>query len=127
MLYVFCSGLEEMGAKPGRMAVALIITSSWLAGNLFSFLVNRRDITFSSAGCSGIVLGCLCSYLILNPTESHLVIPFIKPVPNMYTILIYLLLILLYSLKYSKGKVDYSMHLGGAVGGALTTLVLCLT
>ncbi len=122
MFYVFCSGLEESMPEPGRFGVLAIVGSSLLCGHLLSLFLYRRDITYSCAGASAIVFGCLCSFLIFNPFEKHLSIPMTGAIPNIYTALCYLAVMLIYSRKFNEGKVDYSIHLGGSVGGLLTTI-----
>lgn len=67
MLYVYCSGLEESGPHPRRLTLALTIISSLLMGHLASLFIYRKDMTYSSAGASGVAIGCMCSYLILHP------------------------------------------------------------
>ena len=124
MLYVFCSGLEESVSGPGRLSLLLIIGNSLLAGHLLSLIVYRRDITYSCAGASGIAIGCMCSYLILHPFENHVSIPLMGTIPNIYAAAGYLALLLMYSRKFNGGKIDYSVHVGGGLGGSLTTILM---
>lgn len=124
MLYIFCSGLEESVSWPGRISLLLIIGSSLLAGHLLSLMIYRRDIAYSCAGASGIVLGCMVSYMIVHPFKSHLSFPLIGTIPNIYATAGYLFLTLIYSRKFNRGKIDYGVHIGGAIGGSLSTLLV---
>lgn len=124
MLYIFCSGLEESFPRPGRLGLLLIIGNSLLAGHLLSLIVYRRDITYSCAGSSGVIIGCMVSYMIFHPFENHLSFPLIGTIPNIYATVAYLALILIYSRKFNGGKIDYSVHVGGGLGGSLTTVLM---
>ena len=124
MLYIFCSGLEESASGLGRLSLMLIIGSSLLVGHLLSLIIYRRNITYSCAGASGIVIGCMFSYMILHPFKNHLSFPLIGTIPNIYATAGYLALTLFYSRKFNKGKIDYGVHIGGAVGGSLITILL---
>lgn len=124
MLNVFCSGLEEAVAGPGWLALCLIIFNSLVAGNMLSLLVYRRDLRYSCAGASAIAIGCMLSYMIFQPFESHVAIPMIGTIPNIYTAVGYLVLLLAYSRKFNGEKIDFYTHVGGAFGGLITTLVM---
>lgn len=124
VLYVFCSGMEESITRPGRLAILLVVFNSLVGGHLLSLINNWRDITYSTAGASAITIGCMCSFFILHPMENHVTMPFIGTVPNVYAAGGYLVLMLIYSRKLNKGKIDYSLHLGGGIGGSLTALVM---
>ncbi len=124
MLYVFCSGLEESASGPGRLGLLIIMGASLLAGHLLSVIAHRRDIAYSGAGASGIAIGCMCSYFIFHPLKSHVSIPLIDSIPNVYAAAGYLALMLLYSRKNNGGKIDYSVHVGGGIGGAAVSLLL---
>jgi len=124
MLYVFCSGIEESAPGSGQLTLLLTIGASLLSGGLLSLFVYRSDITYSSAGASGIAIGCMCSYFILHPFENHVSIPFIKNIPNVYAAAVYLILMLFYSKKSNGGKIDYSVHVGGGLGGSITAVMI---
>lgn len=124
MLYVFCSGIEEMQTGPGRSGLLLIAGSGLLGGSLFTLWINRKMINYSTTGASGIVFGTLCSYLVLNPYQIHLHLPVIGGVPDVYIAVGYLAILVIYSQKYKAMKIDYFIHIGGAIGGLLTTFGL---
>ena len=124
MFFVFCSGLEEAQGGPGLSGLLAIAGSSLLGGHLLSLWIYRKDLNYSSAGASAIVFGFLCSFLIFHPHEKHLFIPGIGSVPNIYTAIGYLAVMVIYSKKYNEGRVDYGIHVGGGIAGALTTLLM---
>ncbi len=124
MFYVFCTGLEESMPRSERLPLLLIIISSLLGGNLLSLIVYRRDVKYSCAGASGMVIGCLCSYMIFHPFENHLSIPFMNNIPNIYSAAGFLVIMLMYSRKFNRGEIDYSVHIGGGIGGIVTTVLM---
>lgn len=123
MLYVYCSGLEESGPGP-RITLVIAIVSSLLAGHLLSQFIYRKDITYSSAGASGVAIGCMCSYLILHPFENHVSLPFVDNIPNIFSAVGYLFIIMFYNRKFNRGKIDYSIHVGGGLGGAAASIIM---
>lgn len=124
MLYVFCTGLEESIPRIEQLAILLIIIGSLVAGNFLSLIVNRRDVAYSCAGASGIVIGCISSYMIFHPFEKHLSIPLMADIPNIYSAAGFLIIMLLYSRKFNRGKIDYSVHVGGGIGGIVATALM---
>ncbi len=122
MLYVYCSGIEESDLEPSVLTLSVVVLNSLFAGHLLSLIINRHDIAYCSAGASGVAIGCMCSYLILNPFGNHFSLPFANNIPNIYSAAFYLVLMLFYSRKFSGGKIDYGVHFGGGIGGAATSV-----
>lgn len=124
LLYVFCTGIEESIPRSERFHLFLIIINSLLGGNLLSFIVYRRNVEYSSAGASGIVIGCISSYMIFHPFDKHLSIPLLDEIPNIYSMPAFLIIMLAYSKKFNRGEIDYSVHFGGGFGGIVTTVLM---
>lgn len=124
MFFVFCSGLEETKPGPGFPGLLIIAGGSLLGGHLLSLWLYRNDLNYSCAGASAIVFGFLCGFLIFHAFEKHLFIPGVGSIPNIYTAIGYLAVMLFYSKKYNDGKVDYSIHVGGGIAGVITTLIM---
>jgi len=124
IFYVFCSGLEEARPGPGLSGLVAIGGGRRLGGHLLSLWLYRKDFNYSCAGASGVIFGFLCSFLFIYSQERHLIIPGIGAIPNIFTAIGYLAVMLIYSMKYNDGKVDYSIHVGGGIGGVVTTLLM---
>lgn len=124
MFFVFCSGLEEAQPGPELWGILAIAGGSLLGGHLLSLWLYSKDLNYSCAGASALVFGLLCSFLIFHPFEKHLFIPGLGAIPNIYTAIGYLAVMLIYSMKYNDGKVDYGIHVGGGIAGVATTTVM---
>lgn len=124
MIYVFLSGIEETTMGTARISVIIIIVNSLVCGSLLSLYFYRKNIDYSSVGASSIVFGCLCSFLMLKPFENHLFLPLAGAIPNIYTSIVYVAIMLIYSRRLDKGKIDYSVHFGGGLGGLITTILI---
>lgn len=123
MLYVYCSGLEESDSGL-QLTLLLIIVNSLLAGHLMSLIVYRKNIKYSCAGASGIAIGCMCGYLILHPLKNHVSLPFMGTIPNIYSAAAYLAILLIYNRRFNDGKIDYGVHIGGGLGGSITSILM---
>ena len=102
----------------------IIFFSSLLCGHLLPLLIHRKDISYSSAGASGAIFGCMCSYLLFHPYDSLLSIPLLGAIPNIYTVIGYMAVLLILSKKFNHGSIDYSIHLGGGAGGLLPAMIM---
>ena len=124
MLFIFCSGLEESTSGSGKAPVIIIFFSSLLCGHLLPLIIHRKDLSYSSAGASGAIFGCMCSYLLFHPYDSLLSIPLLGAIPNIYTVIGYMAVLLILSKKFNHGSIDYSIHLGGGAGGLLPAMIM---
>ena len=128
MLYLGCASLEEMLKKNspfGSLQFLFIYLSGWLSGTLYSAVRHRNDFNFSSAGCSGSILGCLFGFILLEPDHIAFYLPGIGAVKNVFGGLIYIALLLWHQKKRkNQGTANHELHFFGALGGTLATLVL---
>jgi membrane associated rhomboid family serine protease len=126
MYLVFCVALENQLIAQGiigEIKFLAIYGSSLLAGGLFITVRHYRDLSYSNVGASGTIMGCMFSCMILNPKMTLLFIPGIGGINNMYSVLIYMVFLAVYSKR--TGAVNQELHFAGALGGILATLLLC--
>lgn len=126
-LFAVGSQLEEYLRSVNTMGsfwFAVIYLCSCVCGTFFTFLRHRKDIEFSSAGASGSVLGCMMSFMILQPYHIAFYMPLIGGVINMYAALIYIVFLILYQIKAANPLVNNEVHFYGALGGIVCALIL---
>ena len=127
-LYIFCANLEVTLTKRlgyGGWHLLEIFVISELAGNLIYTVINRDKFEYSSAGCSGSVMGCLFAFMILDPYGTAISFAFIGGVKNIVTGIIYILLLVYYKWKKGNEMINHDIHFYGAMGGLLAVLIVC--
>ncbi|BAU51941.1 rhomboid family intramembrane serine protease [Mucilaginibacter gotjawali] len=127
-LYIFGANLEvtlEKRMRNGGWHMLQIFVISELAGNVFYTVIHRNRFDYSSAGCSGSVMGCLFAFMILDPYGTALSFAFIGGIRNIFTGLIYIVLLSYYRWKKGNEMVNHEIHLYGALGGILAVLIVC--
>ncbi|MGF7079042.1 rhomboid family intramembrane serine protease [Mucilaginibacter sp. UYCu711] len=126
-LYVFCSDLEEILNRKsdyGSWQFLEIFIISQLFCNVWYTLKNASKFTYSSAGCSGSIMGCLFAFMIIDPNGTAFTYSFIGGIKNIYTGLIYILLLVFYKWKRGNDMVNHELHFYGALGGVTAALVV---
>lgn len=103
--------------------LAIYITSC-LCGNAVTFFKYQHDSNFSSAGASGSILGCMMSFMILQPYHIAFYVPVLGGIINLYAVLIYILFLIGYQLRSQNPLVNNEVHFYGAIGGIISGLVL---
>lgn len=126
-LYVCCANLEEVlrsRSAIGSWQFLLIYLCSYFSGVIFSTIRHRNDFGFSSAGASGSIMGCMFSFMMLRPKSIAFYLPLIGGVQCRYEAFFYFLVLVWYKKKNNKGIANHELHLFGAIGGALATVLL---
>ena len=106
----------------GSTQFLIIYFISLLAGNLLSIFFHQNEPYYSAVGASGAVTGILYAAILLEPNMQlgFFFIPI--PLPA-YVIGIGYLVYSIYGMKNRVGNIGHSAHLGGAIGGYVTTLL----
>ena len=125
-LYTFGSFLEgffigNFGSFDGSLYFFLIYFFSLLFGSVLTVIFHYNDPNYVAVGASGAVSGIVFSYIIFFP-ESMLYVFFI-PMPA-YLFAFLWIGFSVYGMKSKLGNIGHEAHLGGAVGGVISTLIL---
>jgi membrane associated rhomboid family serine protease len=117
-LYAFSTGLEF---SLGWLNFLIIYVASLLGGNLFALFIHRHHADYTAVGASGAVSGVIFACLALYPGMSVNLF-MILPMPGwLFTILF--VLISLYGIRSRSDNIGHEAHLGGALIG-MTTLII---
>lgn len=108
----------------GSLRYLLIYLSSMLAGAVMATVINRNDFEYSAAGASGSIVGCMFSYMLLQPNEIGFFLPGIGGVNNLFTALILIAGLIVYQLRSKNPVLSQEVHFFGALGGIAATLAL---
>ena len=125
-LYTFGSYLESffirnLGSFEGSLYFFLIYFISLIAGSLLTVLFHYKDPNYVAVGASGAVSGIVFSYIIFFP-QSMLYVFFV-PMPA-YLFAILWIGFSIYGMRRKLGNIGHEAHLGGALGGFASTLIL---
>jgi len=125
-LYTFGSFLEayfisNLGSFQGSLYFFLIYFISLIAGSVLTILFHYRDPNYVAVGASGAVSGIVFSYIIFFP-QSMLYVFFV-PMPA-YLFAVLWIGFSIYGMRSKLGNIGHEAHLGGAVGGFVSTLIL---
>lgn len=125
-LYTFGSFLEAyfiqgFGAFTGSLYFFLIYFISLLAGSLLTVIFHYNNPEYVAVGASGAVSGIVFSYIIFFPMSTIFVLFF--PMPA-YLFAVLWIGFSVYGMKSKLGNIGHEAHLGGAVGGFISTLML---
>lgn len=125
-LYTFGSFLElffieNFGAFDGSLYFFLIYFISLLTGSIATVAFHFKDPNYVAVGASGAVSGIVFSYIIFFP-KSTLLVLFI-PMPA-YLFAVLWIGFSIYGMRSRLGNIGHEAHLGGAVGGFVSTLIL---
>lgn len=126
-LLCFCGGLEKHlrhTSAYGSVQFFVIYLASMLTGNLIVTWRQRDHITFSTAGASGSILGCLFGLMYLEPNTVAFYLPVIGAVTNEYYAVIYIILMVILRKRIKNNGASYELHFWGALAGLLATIML---
>ena len=119
-LYSFCSRLEfELGVSQ----VLIIYFLSLVGGGLFSLYVHRQHGDYSAIGASGAVCGIVFAAIALFP-DLEVGFPGIDISIKGWIYAVLFLIVTIFGIKSGKGNIGHDAHLGGAVVGMLTALIM---
>ncbi len=125
-LYTFGSFLEgffisNLGSFEGSLYFFLIYFISLLFGSVLTVVFHYNDPGYVAVGASGAVSGIVFSYIIFFP-QSMLYVFFI-PMPA-YLFAFLWIAFSVYGMRSKLGNIGHEAHLGGAIGGFVSTLIL---
>ncbi|MBS1517834.1 MAG: rhomboid family intramembrane serine protease [Bacteroidetes bacterium] len=125
-LYTFGAFLEyffiqNLGVIGGSLYFFLIYFISLIFGSVLTVVFHFNDPKYVAVGASGAVSGIVFSYIIFFP-QSMLYVFFI-PMPA-YIFAFLWLAFSVYGMKKKLGNIGHEAHLGGALGGVISTLIL---
>jgi membrane associated rhomboid family serine protease len=127
LLYAAGGTLESYLRKSGDAGswqYGVIYGASMLSGAVTVTIINRKDFTYSTAGASGSLVGCMLSYMMLQPHESGFYLPVVGAVNNMYSALIVIVGLIVYQARSKNPMINHEIHFFGALGGVAATLLL---
>lgn len=125
-LYTFGSFLEyffieNFGSFNGSLYFFLIYFISLLFGSILTVIFHYNNPQYVAVGASGAVSGIVFSYIIFFPKS--MIYVFFVPMPA-YMFAILWIAFSIYGMKSKLGNIGHEAHLGGAVGGFVSTLIL---
>jgi len=127
MAYYLCGSLEELlnqQSPYGSLKFTCIYLASHFSGALVTTLRHRNHFDYMSAGASGSILGCLMSYILLDPNYVAFYLPVVGGVKNIFAGLFVIVGLIVYQWKTGNEMMDHELHFYSAVGGILATLLL---
>ncbi len=119
-LYAF-SGLLE--AHLGGFQFLLIYFTSLIGGNLLALLIHRHHGDYNAVGASGAVCGIIFASIALFPNLGIGLFGLPISIPSWLYGLLYILYSI-YGIKSNKDNIGHEAHLGGALVGLLTALII---
>jgi membrane associated rhomboid family serine protease len=127
MLFTFGSRLEEyllLNTTGGNLKFLAIYISSCLAGSLFTTVRHWRDESYTNAGASGSIIGCMLGYVLLQPDIIAFYVPMFGGVRNIWGGLICIVAYMIYSIKNGKANINHEVHFFGGLGGIAATIII---
>lgn len=126
VLFSFGTFLEKFfdgisGVTSGSIYFLLIYIISLLSGSLLTLVFHFRNPGYAALGASGAVSGIVFSYILFFPTS--MIGVFFVPMPAFVFAVLYIVFSV-YGMKKNLGNIGHEAHLGGAIGGAVATLIL---
>lgn len=127
-LFSFGSFLEEffimkIGMPLGSFYFIIIYFSSMLLGSFFTTIIHFRNPNYVAVGASGAISGVLFSFILFFPKAPIIFFFLPIPIPAFIFAIIYIL-ISIYGVNRKLGNIGHEAHLGGALGGVISTILL---
>ncbi|WP_299136215.1 rhomboid family intramembrane serine protease [uncultured Tenacibaculum sp.] len=119
-LYSFGASLE---LRLGSIYFALIYFTSLLAGNLFALLIHKNHGKYSAVGASGAVCGVIFASIALIPNIGVDILFLPVSIPGWLFGLLYISYTI-YGIKSNNDNIGHEAHLGGAVIGMITAIII---
>jgi len=127
MLITFCANLEQFlrsKTSYGSLGFLVIYLLSCFSGAIAATIRHRKDFDYSSAGASGSIMGCMFSYIILQPNIIAYYVPGIGAVKNIHGGLLFIIALIIYQRRSKNTFASHEVHFFGALGGIVTTIIL---
>ena len=120
-LYFF---VDAVIFRVGEINFLIIYFTSLIFGNWLSYRFNSNNINYSAVGASGAVMGIVYSAILLNPEMTLFF--FVLPMPG-YLFGLGYLFYSIYSIKKVNDNIGHEAHLGGAIAGFFSTVIISPT
>lgn len=117
-LYFF---VDAVIFRVGEINFLIIYFTSLIFGNWLTYRFNSNNINYSAVGASGAVMGVVYSAILLNPEMTLFF--FILPMPG-YLFGLGYLFYSIYSMKKVNDNIGHEAHLGGAIAGFFSTIII---
>lgn len=113
--------VRSFGFVTGSVDFILIYFISLFTGSILTVIFHHNNPSYVAVGASGAISGIVFSYIIFFPSST--VAFFFIPMPAWVFALIYIGASV-YGMKTRLGNIGHEAHLGGALGGVISTLIL---
>ena len=117
-LYFF---VDAVIFRVGEINFIIIYFTSLVFGNWLTYRFNSNNINYSAVGASGAVMGIVYSAILLNPDMTLFF--FVLPMPG-YLFGLGYLFYSIYSMKKVNDNIGHEAHLGGAIAGFFSTIII---
>ena len=117
-LYFF---VDAVIFRVGEINFLIIYFTSLVFGNWLTYRFNSNNINYSAVGASGAVMGIVYSAILLNPDMTLFF--FVLPMPG-YLFGLGYLFYSIYSMKKVNDNIGHEAHLGGAIAGFFSTIII---
>ncbi len=122
MIALYSFGIN-VGGQLGVANLLWVYGGSMLAGNLLLFFIHYNHSDYSAAGASGAISGVVFASIVLMP-DSEIMFPFVPIGIKAWIFGILYMLFSLYGIKNQVGNIAHEAHVGGAIIGILTILII---
>ena len=120
-MFTFYFFADSVIYRVGEMNFLIIYFASLIFGNILTYRINKNKLNYNAVGASGAVMGIVYASILLNPSMTLFF--FIIPMPG-YLFGIGYLFYSIYSMKKRNDNIGHEAHLGGAIAGFFTTLLV---
>ena len=117
-LYFF---VDAVIMRVGDINFLIIYFVSLIFGNWLTYRFNLNNINYSAVGASGAIMGVVYSAILLNPDMTLFF--FVLPMPG-YLFGLGYLFYSIYSMKKVNDNIGHEAHLGGAIAGFFSTILI---
>ncbi len=122
-MYVLFAFGYTMESTIGSLPFLLIYFASLIGGNLLSLFIHRHHGDYSAAGASGAICGIIFAYIAIFPGAGINIFFLPLSIPGWIYGLLFVLFSV-YGIRSSRQTVGHDAHLGGALVGMATAILL---
>lgn len=120
-MFTFYFFADSVIYRVGEVSFLIIYFVSLVFGNVLTYRLNRNNPNYNAVGASGAVMGIVYASILLNPSMTLFLI--VIPMPG-YLFGIGYLFYSKYSMKQRNDNIGHEAHLGGAIAGFFTTILI---
>ncbi len=120
-MFTFYFFADSVIYRVGEVSFLIIYFVSLVFGNVLTYRLNRNNPNYNAVGASGAVMGIVYASILLNPGMTLFLI--VIPMPG-YLFGIGYLFYSIYSMKQRNDNIGHEAHLGGAIAGFFTTILI---